>query len=333
MTPTDSRHALAALLAARVGLVAMACDDEQRAVSMVLAAAAGTRRPLFRWSVTDGLTRLDVPPEPRPWYDSDVVAVLRNIRDSRLAATYVLLDLHPYLTDPVVVRLLKDVATAPLPSRNTIVLVSPQVDVPDDLDHITLRFPVAFPDRAEREAIVDGVLAAEALAPCVVWVDEIEKGIATGGTEGDSGASRRLLGTFLTWLAEHRAPVFVVATANDITALPPELIRKGRFDEIFFLDLPDEPTRAQIVTIHARVHGLALAPDEAVALAAAAPQFSGAELEAAVVAATYGAYARGTVLAAADVLAEIRATRPLATVVDGRIGQLRAWAAPRTIPA
>ncbi len=494
MTPTDSRHALAALLAARVGLVAMACDDEQRAVSMVLAAAAGTRRPLFRWSATDGLTRLDVPPEPRQWYDSDVVAVLRNIRDSRLAATYVLLDLHPYLTDPVVVRLLKDVATAPLPSRNTIVLVSPRVDVPDDLDHIALRFPVAFPDRAEREAIVDGVLgawttatgtaptvdpqartllverlagltygdaaavarsvvlddgalvaddlpramaakrdllagdgvlayeqedvspddlagmarlkawlgtrkpaldgsapslrpprgvlllgvqgcgksaaakasaallgvpllrldvaavydkyvgeserrmrealaAAEALAPCVVWVDEIEKGIATGGTEGDSGASRRLLGTFLTWLAEHRAPVFVVATANDITALPPELVRKGRFDEIFFVDLPDEPTRAQIVTIHARVHGLALAPDEAVALAAAAPQFSGAELEAAVVAATYGAYARGTVLAAADVLAEIRATRPLATVMDGRIGQLRAWAAPRTVPA
>jgi len=110
-------------------------------------------------------------------------------------------------------------------------------------------------------------------------------------------------------------------------------VRKGRFDEIFFVDLPDEATRAVIVTIHARAHGLALSPADAAALAAASPSFSGAELEAAVVAATYGAYARGTALAAADVLAEVRATRPLATVMDDQVTALRAWAAPRTVPA
>ncbi len=89
---------------------------------------------------------------------------------------------------------------------------------------------------------------AGVMAPCVLWIDEIEKGLATG--DGDSGTSRRLLGAFLTWLAERKAKVFVVATANDITALPPELIRKGRFDEIFFVDLPDTATRTEILRIH-----------------------------------------------------------------------------------
>jgi len=85
----------------------------------------------------------------------------------------------------------------------------------------------------------------EGLSPCVLWVDEIEKALAEG--EGDSGVSRRVLGTFLTWLAEQRSRIFVVATANDIAALPPELIRKGRFDEIFFVDLPGKDARAEII--------------------------------------------------------------------------------------
>ena len=372
MPPGDAR-ALSALLAGRVGLVVMACDDEPRALAMLRAAASSTRRPLFRWSVTDGLSRLDMPTAEHQWYDSDAVAVLRNIRDSRVPATYVLLDLHPFLSDPVVVRLLKDIAAAPMQVRSTIVLVSAHLDVPDELEHLALRFPVAFPTQDERQAIVDDVLgawasatgvpplvdpqartllverlagltygdaaavarsvvvddgalladdlpramaakrdllagdgvlsyeqdlvapdelagmlrfkawltarrpaldgtaaslrpprgvlllgvqgcgksaaakasavllgapllrldlaavydkyvgeserrlreslaAAEALAPCVVWVDEVEKAIAT--SDGDTGASRRILGAFLTWLAEHRARVFVVTFAR-----------------------------------------------------------------------------------------------------------------------
>ena len=107
----------------------------------------------------------------------------------------------------------------------------------------------------------------------------------------NSGVSRRALGTLLTWLAEKKANVFVVATANDITALPPELIRKGRLDEIFFVDLPREAIRSQIIDIHARKRGCELTPQELAQLAAASDGFSGAELEQAIVSALYGAHA------------------------------------------
>src|SRR6185503_17482572 len=114
----------------------------------------------------------------------------------------------------------------------------------------------------------DSLRAAESLAPCVLWVDEIEKALAAGAGDGDSGVSRRVLGTFLTWLAEPRARIFVMATANDVQALPPELIRKGRFDEIFFVDLPSQAARADILSIHARKRGVQLAPEELNTLAA-----------------------------------------------------------------
>ena len=96
----------------------------------------------------------------------------------------------------------------------------------------------------------ESLSSAEALSPCVLWLDEIEKALSTG--DGDSGTSRRVLGAFLTWLAEQRARVFIVATANDITALPPELVRKGRFDEIFFVDLPTPAARLEIFGIHCK---------------------------------------------------------------------------------
>ena len=96
----------------------------------------------------------------------------------------------------------------------------------------------------------ESLSSAEALAPCVLWLDEIEKALSSG--DGDSGTSRRVLGAFLTWLAEQRARVFIVATANDITALPPELVRKGRFDEIFFVDLPSPAARFEIFGIHCK---------------------------------------------------------------------------------
>ena len=92
------------------------------------------------------------------------------------------------------------------------------------------------------------------MSPCVLWIDEMEKGLATG--PGDSGLSRRILGSFLTWMSEKKRSVFVVATANDISALPPELVRKGRFDEIFFVDLPDAKTRAKILHIHLKSRDL-----------------------------------------------------------------------------
>jgi SpoVK/Ycf46/Vps4 family AAA+-type ATPase len=177
----------------------------------------------------------------------------------------------------------------------------------------------------------ESLQAAEALAPCVLWIDEIEKALADG--EGDSGTSRRVLGTFLTWLAEQRARIFVVATANDITALPPELIRKGRLDEIFFVDLPDDASRAAILAIHARKRSVALSPQEVLALAKRSMGFSGAELEQAIVAALYSARASGQPATAASIAQELQATKPLSVVMAEKIEALREWAHDRTVSA
>ncbi|HPF26003.1 MAG: AAA family ATPase [Steroidobacteraceae bacterium] len=177
----------------------------------------------------------------------------------------------------------------------------------------------------------ESLASAEALAPCVLWIDEIEKAVASG--EGDSGVSRRVLGTFLTWLAEQRARIFVVATANDIASLPPELVRKGRFDEIFFVDLPDDKARLGILEIHARKRGVELTRSEAATLAVQSVGFSGAELEQAIVSALYTSHAAGTPVTAAQIAAEIEATRPLSVVMGEKIAALRAWAAERTVAA
>jgi hypothetical protein len=173
--------------------------------------------------------------------------------------------------------------------------------------------------------------AAQALAPCVLWIDEIEKALADG--DGDSGTSRRVLGTFLTWLAEQRARIFVVATANDISALPPELIRKGRLDEIFFVDLPDDASRAAILAIHARKRSVSLSPQQVLALAKRSAGFSGAELEQAIVAALYSARASGSPVTAASIAQELQATKPLSVVMAEKIEALREWARERTVPA
>jgi SpoVK/Ycf46/Vps4 family AAA+-type ATPase len=177
----------------------------------------------------------------------------------------------------------------------------------------------------------ESLTAAEALSPCVLWIDEIEKALADG--EGDSGTSRRVLGTFLTWLAEQRSRIFVVATANDISALPPELIRKGRLDEIFFVDLPDEAARAAILAIHARKRSVQLTPQEVLALAKRSAGFSGAELEQAIVATLYSSRASGQPVSAAAIAQELKTTKPLSVVMAEKLDALRAWAQERTVPA
>ena len=175
--------------------------------------------------------------------------------------------------------------------------------------------------------------AAEGMAPCVLWIDEMEKGIATGGAEQDGGVSRRVLGSLLTWLAERDKAVFIVATANDIAELPPELIRKGRFDEIFFVDFPNGAAREQIAAIHLRKRGHDPAAFDIAGIAQRSEGFSGAEIEQAIVAAGFEAKARGAALAPGDIFAELDRTRPLSVVMAERIGALRAWARDRAVYA
>ncbi len=492
----DSQRDLAALLNSRVPLIVIETRDEPRALDLLLTLgrklATKEHIPVFQWAVTDGLRRIDVDLGGSQRHNAEPSEVLKSIRASDKAGLYVLLDFHPFLNDPINVRLLKDICQTHGRTARTLVLISHEIGLPRELEHLSARFKLAFPNRNERHMIVEkvasewtkthggkvrtdrkslellvenlaglstgdterlarkaifddgallpsdlpavmqakyellnrgGVLAyeydtaqfadlggmarlkewlrhrkpafdgsapkleapkgvlllgvqgcgksvaakaaagiygvpllrldfaaihnkyigesernlreslatADVLAPCVLWIDEIEKGIAT--SDGDSGTSRRLLGTFLTWLAEKKTKVFVVATANDISSLPPELIRKGRFDEIFFVDLPTLAVRTDIVRIHATKRELALSDGDTARLAAACEGFSGAEIEQAIVSAVFAAHAHNEAPSAVHVLKEIQATRPLSIVMAERIAELRAWARERTVLA
>jgi SpoVK/Ycf46/Vps4 family AAA+-type ATPase len=175
----------------------------------------------------------------------------------------------------------------------------------------------------------DSLKTAEVMAPCVMWVDEIEKGIAGGS---DEGTSKRMLGTLLTWLAEKKSNVFVVATANDIEDLPPELIRKGRLDEIFFVDLPKLDVRRRILAIHFEKRHVDLSNVDLDVLAECSEGFSGAEIEQAVVSAIYSSHANGNGITTQHMIELIKATRPLSVVMDAKIARLRQWAESRTVP-
>lgn len=173
---------------------------------------------------------------------------------------------------------------------------------------------------------------AERLAPCVLFIDELEKAFASGGSE-DGGVSQRVLGTFLSWLQDRRGEVFTVATANDVSKLPPEFLRKGRFDEVFFVDLPDADARRAIVEIHLHSRGHDPAGHDLEAIVSATEGFSGAEIEQVIVSALYTAFADHSGLTTAVLLSEIRSTRPLSVVMAERIQALRAWAKGRTVSA
>jgi SpoVK/Ycf46/Vps4 family AAA+-type ATPase len=490
-------HDLSLMLASKVPIIVVETTDERRFLELLARIAIGTGgkqyRPVFQWSVTDGVQRLDIQLEPQ-LHNSEPGEVLRHIRAVKQPGIYVLLDFHPYMDDPINIRLLKDIALSTEDFDRTILLVSTKLDVPKELERLAARFKMALPDAKERSNIVsrvvnewnvkhpgevevdakarellvrnlagltqadaerlarnavfddgilqssdlpdvmqakyellnkDGVLSfehdtarfsevgglrnlkvwleqrrralsspadapqlepprglmligvqgcgkslaakatagilnmpllrldfaalynkyhgesernirealhqAEVMSPCVLWIDEIEKGLSTG--QNDGGLSQRLLGTFLTWLAENKNRVFVVATANDVSALPPELLRKGRFDEIFFVDLPSPSVRATIIDIHLRRRDLNPDDYDHVALVAATDGFSGAELEQGVVSALYAAHAVKTPLNTSHLLGEYRRTRPLSVLMAEKIGALRHWAEGRTVAA
>jgi SpoVK/Ycf46/Vps4 family AAA+-type ATPase len=496
-TSVDTRKEVEALLKSRVPLIVIETRDEPRALALLASLAiklAGTASylPVFQWTVTEGLRRLDVNLGGAQQHNAEPDAVLKSMRAAPSAGVYVLLDFHPFLNEPVNVRLLKDICQDYDRVARTVVLISHEIQLPRELEHLCARLELSFPDRAERHAIVErvaadwtrangqrvktdrkslellvenlgglstsdterlarkvifddgallptdlpavmqakyellnrgGVLAfeydtaqfadlggmarlkewlrlrkpafdgsaphldapkgvlllgvqgcgksvaakaaagiygvpllrldfatihnkyigesernlreslttAETMSPCVLWIDEIEKGVSVG--EGDNGTSRRLLGTFLTWLAEKKTRVFVVATANDISSLPPELVRKGRLDEIFFVDLPSAAVREDVLRIHAKKRNLTLADNHVRQLAVACEGFSGAEIEQAVVSSVYAAHAAGSPATAQHVLQEIRSTRALSVTMEEKISELRSWAAERTVPA
>ena len=493
----DRRQDLEIILRSRTPLIVMETRDERRVLRMLqdigMQSSTSDYLPLFRWTITDGLQRLDIDLAPQ-LINSEPVDVLRHIRAVTKPGIYVLLDFHPFLDDPVHIRLIKDICIHYRDVPRQLILISHQVKLPHELEAFSARVDMALPGKSERQAIIESVakdysaenagaqvqvdpkayellvrnlagltyadterlarnaiqvdgaitrsdlpgvmqakyellnhggalrfeydtarfsdvgglnrlktwlsqrkaafrrqqdaahldppkgilltgvqgcgksLAAKAtagifgapllrldfgalydkyhgeterklreslktadvMAPCVLWIDEIEKGIA--GRGGETGTTQRVLGTFLTWMAERKTPVFVVATANDIAALPPELVRKGRFDEIFFVDLPDAGIRSTILAIHLTNRGQRLGDFDVETLADAMQGFSGAEIEQAVVSALYAAHAMNEPLASAHIQREIEQTKPLSTVMHEKISALRAWADGRTVP-
>jgi hypothetical protein len=177
--------------------------------------------------------------------------------------------------------------------------------------------------------LVRAIEAAERMAPVVLWIDELEKAFASGGGD-DSGVSMRVLGSFLSWMQERSGNVFVVATANQIERVPPELLRKGRFDEIFFVDLPGPPVRAEIFEIHLSSRGHESDPFDLGELAHATDGFSGAEIEQVVVSALFSAFSDRSQLTQAALLAEVASTVPLSVTMAERIEAMRTWAKTRT---
>lgn len=176
---------------------------------------------------------------------------------------------------------------------------------------------------------------AESLAPCILWIDELEKGFAGMGGSGvsDSGTTARVFSTFLTWMQEKTKPVFLVATANDVSALPPELMRKGRFDEIFFIDLPDLEERKEILRIHLKRRKRDPAKFQVAKIAKLTDGYSGAELEQLVVSALNHAFSEGRELSVKDLTDEIEHQVPLSRMMAEEVHGLREWARLRARPA
>jgi SpoVK/Ycf46/Vps4 family AAA+-type ATPase len=188
---------------------------------------------------------------------------------------------------------------------------------------------------SSEENIRTVIKTAEAIAPAILWIDELEKGFSGTQSSGstDGGTTSRVFGTFITWLQEKTSPVFVIATANNVTALPPELLRKGRFDEIFFCDLPDREDRRQILDIHLRKKKRDPGQFDMDKLVDATVDYSGAELEQAVIAALYDAFDTGNDLTTEGVLKTVRDIVPLAITMREMIEGMREWARTRARPA
>ncbi len=186
-------------------------------------------------------------------------------------------------------------------------------------------------ERKLREALQQ----TEMMAPVILWIDEIEKAFASAsGNSNDGGLSRRMFGTMLTWMQEHTAAVFMIATANDIEALPPELLRKGRFDEIFFVDLPTDEARQRIFEIHLSRRNRKPNAFDMPRLVRASDGYSGAEIEQAVLSALHTAFAADARdMTTEDLERALAESPPLSVTMAERIGDLRAWAKGRCVPA
>lgn len=188
---------------------------------------------------------------------------------------------------------------------------------------------------ASEQNMRSAMALAESVAPCILWLDELEKGLAGVASShlSDAGTTARVFGSFLTWMQEKTAPVFVVATSNDISILPPEVLRKGRFDELFFIDLPNADERAEIFAIHLARRGRNPLSFDLVQLAEKSDGLSGAEIEQEIISGLYEAFEGGHDLQNEDILKSLANTIPLSRTMETQINALRSWARTHARPA
>lgn len=485
-------HDISLLLRSHSPILILQTHEEGRAVDLLKNISLNMGSAIFKWSVATGMQRIDIILEPQTDL-KEPTKVLKHIKATEFDGIYMLLDFHPYLSDPVHVRLLKELGMAFSQTPSKLVLVSHKIDIPPELKKMAVNFELSLPDdeqlmelvkkeasafskknsnkkinadkktlkhlinnlkgltyndarRLIRAAIVDdgaitesdlpdvmkakyqlmnrddilafefetssfaelagmlnlknwlqqrehffhqsvdmagmespkGILllgvqgcgksvaakavagawkvpllrldfgrlynkyigesesnirqalkTAEVMSPCVLWIDELEKGISV--TENDDGTSQRILGTLLTWMSENKKQVFIVATSNAIEQLPPELIRKGRLDEVFFVDLPTTEVRKAIFRIHADKRNLDKSSLNMTKLAEMTEGFSGSEIEQLVVSAIYSAHAEKSDVTMDTLTDEIGKTRPLSVLMAEKIAELRHWAQGRTV--
>ena len=534
----DPRQRLRIIIDSTTPLVGIETLEEARAIAMVRDVASELQMPVFEWSIADGLVRAgeappaaavnhrtadinaalanaNLPPlvttgheqfnaptgenQAAVYNTREAKQVLAHLESVTLEAVYVLKDMHRHLDDPVVVRLIREVAQRFSADRRTLVLTAPSLQVPDELVNVMEYLELPLPDRPRLRQIIDeefrrlsathklqlkadevdlkaiagnlsglteeesertmaqaiierygitpetvtdvleakqeilrrtgmlefvpntedlnsigglenlkkwlqrrhsafsdqaraaglepprGVIVmgvqgcgksmsvrciagewklplvkfdtsaifdkyigetekriqklfrvAEQLAPCVLWIDELEKvfaGSAPDSASSDAGTSSRLLGAFLTWMQDRRAPVFVAATSNNVMVLPPELIRKGRFDELFFVDLPHGGEREAIFSLQLKRRKQDPAGFDLHHLVVASEGFSGAEIDAAIQAAMYACFADQKSLCTEAIVQELGSTTPLSVTRAEDIGRLRAWARDRAVNA
>jgi SpoVK/Ycf46/Vps4 family AAA+-type ATPase len=486
-------HDLELLLRSETPILLIESLEEKRILQLFTRLGLKLDQAVFSWTLTEGLRRIEFSMGARQDL-AEPPAVLHHVKTTDQPGIYLLLDFHPFLDDPLHVRLIKEIAQDFEQLRRRLVLVSHALTAPPELRHLAAGFTLRLPDRTRllalireearrwqqaepnrrvrasreavdqlarnllgvtesdarrliRNAIVDdgaistsdvtdvarakyellspeGIISfdydaaafadvaglanlktwidrrrdallagengrdrpkgimllgvqgsgkslaakavagrfgvpllrldfaalynkyigesernlrealrtADVMAPCVLWIDEIEKGLSGGGSD-DGGPTRRIIGSLLTWMAERPGGVFIVATSNDISQLPPELVRKGRLDEIFFVDLPDEDVRREIFRIHLERRGLDPAQFDLDRLARASEGFSGAGIEQVVVSTRYAARDNGKPVSTDLIIDELVGTQPLSVVMEAQIRALREWARGRTVPA
>lgn len=482
------------LVKSRVSLITIETRDEKEAVSLIVSLAGSIKRPVYGWSLVNGFSLLDRNGNIEGSNHLEPTEVLFAIYEQYKSSLFILVDYHPYLQNDRNVRLIKEIALNAERLNNTVFFISTQIELPDEIKHLSAKYELAFPseekiktfvmqtvktwmiENPQKKVQVDesilnvfiknlqglslteikrllynalrdnsinkedipevakakyyllnkdnvlyyehdtssfaevgglknlkvwlekrkkiyigdvkttgidipkGVLLlgvqgsgkslaakaiagtwgvpllrldfgtlynkyfgeterktrealkmADMMAPCILWIDEIEKGL--GSDSNDNGTSKRLLGTLLTWMSERKTMVFLVATANDIQNLPPELMRKGRMDEIFFVDLPDKEIRNEIFSIHLKKRNLSPADFDLDKITHASEGFSGSEIEQVIVSGFYMIIGGYMQLNTEILLDEIKKTRPLSVVMAENINAMREWANGRTVPA